>query len=130
MLARFLTFLLLLTMLAPAGSLGSVLYQCRLDGQVRESCCCRDADSEPMLSAISGEQGACCNLKVAKERQSAAIHERSALQIEISQPVGLPSAVTQSPPPETPHNARFYRTRYHPPSSGPPVYLRTCSFLI
>lgn len=130
MLIRFFTFFLALSMLAPTGSLGSVLYQCRLDGQVRQACCCQDAGTQPPSSVVFDGQEGCCDLKEAKDQPASATHERILLSVDAPQVVDLPLAIAYSPLSELSFKAPAGGVLAHPPRGAPPVYLRTCSFLI
>ncbi|AMV70675.1 hypothetical protein DBW_0275 [Desulfuromonas sp. DDH964] len=127
---RLFSIFLLLSMLAPAGSLGSVLYQCRMDGQVRQACCCRDAGSQQTpLVAFGGQEG-CCDLKAAEDQPTPATHERTLLTIDAPQVACLPPSVTHSRLSELPRSNPPEDVLVHKPRGAPPVYLRTCSFLI
>jgi len=129
MLIRFFSFFLLLSMLVPAGSLGSVLYQCRLDGQVRQACCCGNAGSQTTPAVFGGQEG-CCDLKETKDQPASATHERILPSVDSPQVVDLPLAIAYSPLSELSFKAPAGGVLAHPPRGAPPVYLRTCSFLI
>ena len=89
---RLLTFFLLLIMLFPTGSFGLVVYQCRLDGQIRQVCCCRDAESkQPSASAYGGQDG-CCDFKETGDRPASVEQAFVLLSIESPNLGDLPPA--------------------------------------
>lgn len=126
---RFFSFFLLLSMLVPAGSLSSMLYQCRLDGQVRQACCCRDAASQQARPISFGQEG-CCDLKMAEDQPTPATHERALPSIDAPQAADLPPEISCSRLSELSFKPPSGGELFHLPRGAPPVYLRTCSFLI
>ena len=128
MLTRFATYFLLLTMLVPATSLGSLLFQCRLDGQIRQACCCQHMEKEQAGFKVSAVATGCCDLSLESDEQSSDLLPHSTTQLDASF-LTTPSIAVLSFP-EHPRKIFPLGAQLYPPRRGPPVFLRVCSFLI
>ena len=124
---RVLQGFLVLLLLVPSGALGeSLLYHCQMDGKVRRACCCPkvevQAHTSPQLQCVG-----CCNIEKT-ENTSPTPAQRQHVFDPVSQSIAstlvledlhvLPGAVAR-------HDFGLLPSR-----TGPPPFLRFCSFLI
>jgi hypothetical protein len=131
LLALFVSFALLL----PAGTLGSVLYVCRMTGETGPSCCCMAKRSVAKAKAVklakrspSIRRSGCCDPKVT------AAAERPASTIAPDFQVPPPSLVGRLPVELSvafaPHESLVMAERARgPPPLGDPLYLQNCALL-
>ena len=128
LLALFVSFALLL----PAGTLGSVLYVCRMTGETGPSCCCMAKRSVAKAKAAkrspSIRRSGCCDAKVT------AGAERPASTIAPDFQVPPPSLVGRLPVELSvafaPREWLVIAERARgPPPLGEPLYLENCALL-
>lgn len=125
---RLLSLLVSLALLLPAGTLGSVLYVCRMTGDTGKSCCCAKRAAEQANRQPSIQGAGCCDTKIT------AAAERPSCPPAADFHVAPPAFVTRLPVelgltvplPDSPAMAERARG---PPRIGPPVYLENCALL-
>jgi hypothetical protein len=128
---RLLSLIVSFALLLPAGTLGSVLYVCRMTGDTGTSCCCAKRAVEQakrIERRTSIQRAGCCDAKItaAAERPAsppAADFHVAPPALVTRLPVELSVAV---PPLESPAMAERARG---PPLIGVPVYLENCALL-
>lgn len=129
MLARLTALFLAQAMVVPSGAIGALLFVCQMDGQARTSCCCESADEEAESSATV-ERRSCCDVHVTMGGQPPATLDHVTQQLERhSVAVVLPIA-WRGPQPRQLGLLLPLGARAPPPGTGPPIYIRNCSYLI
>ena len=131
---RLLSLVLGFLLLLPAGTLGSVLYVCRMTGNEGPSCCCMAKRAAKAKLAKQAKRPptirskGCCDLKVTAGAERPASTIAPDLQIP-------PAAVVARLPVElsvaiAPHESLVIAERARgPPPLGAPLYLENCAFL-
>lgn len=130
MFLRLLTFLLLMTVSAPVSVFGLVAHRCDTDAKVPVPACCQKAEKAPAAQGGIDQLTHHCDIEVlAFAQQPAATGYKILVDDNHAADVIIPSfaslRLAQS------FHKPFSIAR-HPGFSGigPPVFLRTCSFLI
>ena len=129
-LARLATCLLALVMLIPSGAIGDVSYLCLMDGQVHSECCCKEAQAkadDACDHVVRADD--CCEVCVTKADHAPTWVEASKHQ---PQPVPLLAKlpVVAQVQPWAIQGASLPPRARGPPRSGPPFFIRNCSYLI
>jgi hypothetical protein len=108
---------------------GETLLRCRIDGMLRQSCCCpHKAESESAGSVVKAAD--CCNTEVTQSTRQAAVAtnqaHRDLVQVATAATVAVPLPSLASP------IERLDRAwkRYGPAREGPPLVLLKHAFLI
>jgi hypothetical protein len=118
---------------APASGLGQLLYFCTMTGEVGPKCCCQyeaevDADaSESATLAVAP----CCMFDSADQQLQPTRVEVVLSEIETQQFVALPY-LEDSPllVRKSTGNVLSLGSRGPPPDTGPPLFIKYCSYLI
>lgn len=131
MLLRLLTFLLLVSLLFPAGVFGAVVHRCQMGvkARVSNSPCCQALMSIRATSGDIVQLEHHCQKEAAPVSQLATVNPK--LQIDAAHAVesGILSVAALR---LVNHSLGFspFPAMTRPAGGGPPVFLRTCSFLI
>lgn len=131
MLLRLLTSLLLVSLLFPAGVFGAVVHRCQrgLKLPVSTSSCCQAAANSRAASGGIVQLEHHCQKEAAPASQLATVNPK--LQIDAAHTVesGILSVASLR---LAHHSLGFspFPAMTRPVGGGPPVFLRTCSFLI
>ncbi len=117
---------------APAGGPGQLLYFCAMTGQLGARCCCKAEASQDTASSASLTVAPCCEIVGADEGLAPAAVKLVSPRLKPPQFVAVPCSPNC-------HRrvlrtvARFvlpHGSRGSPPGTGPPTFIRHCSFLI
>jgi hypothetical protein len=111
--------LLLVLVSVPA----QVLLRCRMDGRVRDACCC-PSDSDKAATAPALSRPCCCHREVSKHSPSVASTTEASPAV-----ASLLGSLTTQLLPE-PHSASRVPGRGRPAREGPPLLLLKQAFLI
>jgi hypothetical protein len=124
---RLLTLVLLVAMSLLVGAPRVLSYVCTIDGRTRASCCCdaHGAHIGPSDAAQLQHRG-CCEVEADDvDLQAAALRATQFSSVVVSVPVQLPDV-----PVAGSCEARTSTSARGPPSTGPPLFIRNCRFLI
>lgn len=131
MFERFAASFMALAMLITSGMFGGTAYLCLMDGQTRSECCCKKSQTEADDDCAKVERAnRCCEVSVTTVDHQTARVEVTRHQLQLSPVLAVLPSVTQVQRPailevELPPGARG-----PPPGSGPPLFVRNCSYLI
>ena len=134
MLERLLSLILSLALLLPAGTLGSVLYVCRMTGNEGPSCCCTakhavaKAKAKQIKRTPTIRRASCCDAKVtaAAERPSSTIVP----DFQVPPPALVGRLPVELSVAFAPRESLVIGERARgPPPLGDPLYLENCALL-
>ena len=127
---RLAASLLTLTMLVTSAMTGGVAYLCLMDGQVRSVCCCKTPPAEAYKECARVERANdCCEVRVTEADLQPARVERTERQTQSPAVVATLPIVAQVPKPAS-RDANPPLGARGPPETGPPLFVRNCSYLI
>lgn len=130
MLLRLLTFLLLLTLSAPAGVWGTVVHSCDTADNVKRPSCCQPAEHGLSAPAGTAQLTHRCDIQVlALAQQPATVSFKSLTDDHQTVALFIPSVTSIRPERALSLPSSIVRPPFVS-GAGPPVFLRTCSFLI
>lgn len=126
-----LVILLVLGALAPTSALASDWYRCRIDGQVRQACCCpqqEENDERGRGDPPGIERSCCCDVDRVDGRTSDLRARTEATAASAGAMITLEAG---SEMPATPAAVAVLATSTPAQPRGPPsLFLRNCSLLI
>ena len=131
MFERFAASSIALAMLVTSGMFGETAYLCLMDGQTRSECCCEKVPAEAGDDCAKVERSnRCCEISVTTVDHQAARVEVARHQLQPAPVLAVIPSVAQVQrrairEVELPPGARG-----PPPRSGPPLFVRNCSYLI
>ena len=130
-LTRLVAILMTAVVIGPM-SPGGLLFRCRLDGQVRDACCCKHAQSGSSSdehAAVHATSRGCCEImpRVASQREATKIDPLAGVAQARVLAI-LPTAESQTPP--RIWSPRLTALKTGPPPHIGPLFQQRCSLLI
>lgn len=132
MVSRAAAILVALVLVVATGMGRSVSYLCLMDGQVRSACCCKKTESQAESDCPKVERQGCCEVRVAEAAKAPATARDG---VHNEQLPGPPALASLSPrldvvPPSSRDFLPGIGARGPPSGTGPPIFVRNCSYLI
>ena len=126
--ARLTTIFLLLTLVIPVGALGSVSHRCGTDDSAQQKCCDHNKLSEQSASDASGSKTNRCTLSAVPDELPLATTDYKP-RLDAPQSADVLSSFAGSLRSSEASIKILRPVLLHSPTSGPPLFIRLCSFL-
>ncbi len=118
-----------LVLLAHTAAVGGTAYLCRIDGQMRSSCCCESQRHDRQAACVRPQGSVCCDVRVITSSQPPAKLQEAPASIKnvsaAHPPVLLVADIFSS---KRPINLAFETSS--PPARSRTIQVLVCSFLI
>ncbi len=128
---RAMALMMALLVAVPASGLGQLLFFCTITGEVGPKCCCQHEVEQDALEVPSLRAASCCEVVSAEQQVPPTRVEVQAPQFETPQFVALPFAPSERTRVRAPTRLALpHGSRGPPPDTGPPIFIKHCSYLI
>ena len=128
---RAMALMMVLLVAVPASGLGQLLFFCTMTGAVGPKCCCQHEVEQDALEGASLRAAPCCEVVSAEQPISPTRDEVQEPQFETSKFIALSFTPSERTPVRAPTRLALpHGSRGPPPDTGPPIFIKHCSYLI
>ncbi len=128
---RAMALMMAVLVAAPTSGLGQLLYFCTMTKDVGPRCCCQHEAQQDTIEGPSLTAAPCCEIVSAEEQIPPTRVEVVWPELETPQFVAMPFQPGFRTPVRAPTRLTMpHGPRGPPPDTGPPIFVRYCSYLI
>ncbi len=128
---RAMALVMAMLVAVPASGLGQLLYFCTMTGEVGPKCCCQHEVGQDRVEVPTMSAAPCCEIVSAEQQVPPTRVEIHPPQFETPQLATLPFKPADGTLVRVPTRLALpHGSRGPPPDTGPPIFIKHCSYLI